>query len=191
MRARNRCARETDVQLCARVLVAVQLFTLQQPLFFLPRARVPMHDAHKKPMRSTARGRRPARVPARALRPMHAAKGPRPHVPPAARMREGGIKIFPPVPPPPSPPSFFSSLWQGWRAEGDAVLAVLLMLHPAAGLPSPVQLARLAPWPPPETAACWPAQRGSAACGCRPGPRLPARRPYRPAPAARPVYLWS
>ena len=182
----------------ARVLVAVQLFTLQPPLFLLRRARVPMHDAREKPMRSSALGRNSTRAPARALRPMHA-------VPPAARMREGWRKICPPLLLSSSllPPSFFSSLWQGhgWQAEGDAVLAVLLMLHPAAGRAQSGPAGAAGSVAAGAAAACdrslrpsvWPAQRGSAARGGRPGPRLPARarRPCRPAPAARTVYLWS
>ncbi len=182
-------AREKPMRSSALVLVAVQLLTLQPPPFFLPRARVPMHDAHEKPMLSSARGRSSARVPARALQPMHAAKGPRPHVPPAARMREGERKICPPLLlPPPS----------------------LLLLLPLAGLMGRSRCsprgaadaggrARARPGPAGAAAACdrslrpavWPAQRGSAAAS-----RWPSRPAAaglasgcRPAAAARPAYL--
>ncbi len=112
------------------------------------------------------------------------ATGPRPHVPPAARMRVGE-KALPPLIPPltnPLPPPSISSGKVGGRKE---------MQLPA--VPGPVQLARLALRPPahPATTACGlaGAQRPAGlARGCRPSQRFPAR----PGPRlpARPVYLF-
>ena len=107
------------------------------------------------------------------------ATGPRPHVPPAARMRVG--EKAPPLIPPltnPLPPPSISSGRVGGRKE---------MQLPA--VPGPVQLARLALRPParPAPAACgqWSGRRTAAR---RPGPRLQAR-PAAAGPASILIFM--
>ncbi len=79
---------------------------------------------HRSPLRSHRCRITSMGVPGRALRPVHAAKSPRLHVPPTARMRVGGKAQSPLIHPPRRPPNFpsltptpISFLWQSWRQE--------------------------------------------------------------------------
>jgi hypothetical protein len=143
------------------------------------RAPLRAHHSARTAPRSPLRAHRSARTAQRAQLRSHSsaagcssasagvlATGPRPHVPPAARMRVG--EKAPPLISPltnPLPPPSISSGRVGGRKE---------MQLPA--VPGPVQLARLALRPPsrPAPAACgqWSGRRTAAR---RPGLRLQAR----------------
>ena len=138
MRARNRCARETDGQLCARASSCPIVYPSAASLLSSSCACANARRTQETNAQHCARAQTCARA---CARPAAHACGERATTARASRCPNvrGRDKDFPPSPPPPSPPSFFSSLWQGWRAEGDAVLAVLLMPHPAAGRLCPLR----------------------------------------------------